>query len=131
MDPKTWATMIEKKKFEAIRAAMKGWQQRWGVDGGTFDLVMNQAGDFKVAERLSWFTPGAPSSPEALLTGAEEIVLFSLDYKRRGDPVLVDPDAERRRFQKYLETDALNQIWELQTGIDFMIGELSETFWRE
>lgn len=130
MDPKTWAEMIENRKFEAIREAMKGWQLRWGESGGTFDLVMSQEGNFKIAERRSWLAPGAPRSPEALLTGAEEVVLFSLDYKRRGDPMLVDPDAERRRFQKYLETDALNQIWELQTKIDFMIGELAETFWR-
>lgn len=131
MDPKTWAEMIENRKFDAIREAMKGWQQRWCADGGTFDMVMTEEGKFKFLERLFWFSPGAPSSPEALLTGAEEIVLFSIDYKRRGDPMLVDPDAERRRFQKYLETDALNQIWELQTKIDFMIGELAETFWRE
>ena len=131
MDPRSWAEMIENRKFEAIREAMKGWQQRWGVNGGTFDLVMSEEGKFKILERRSWLAPGAPRSPEALLTGAEEVVLFTLDYKRRGDPMLVDPDAERRRFQKYLETDALNQIWELQVGIDFMIGELAETFWRE
>lgn len=128
MDPKKWAEIIENRKFEAIREAMKGWQQRWGVDGGSFDLIMDQAGKFKFAERLSWLAPGVPRSPRALLAGAEEIVLFSLDFKRRGDPFLNDPDAERRRFQKYLETDAFNQIWELQTGIDYMIGELSESF---
>lgn len=128
MDPKTWASLIENRKFEAIREAMKGWQQRWGVDGGSFDLIMDQAGKFKGQERLSWFTPGAPSSPAALLTGASEIVLFSLNFKRRGEPFLADSDAERRRFQKYLEIDALNQIWELQTKIDFMIGDLAETF---
>ena len=89
---------------------------------------MSQDGKFIVAERLSWLTPSAPSSPAALLTGAEEIVLFSLDFKRRGDPFWADPDAERRRFQKYLEFEALNQIWELQTRIDFMIGDLAETF---
>lgn len=128
MDPKKWAEMIENKKFEAIREGMKGWQQRWGGDGGAFDLIMDQAGKFKVQERFSWFSSGAPSSPDALLTGASEIILFSLDYKRRGDPFLADPDAERRRFQKYLEFEALNQIWELQTKIDFMIGDLAETF---
>lgn len=128
MDLQKWAEIIENRKFEAIREAMKGWQLRWGENGGSFDLVMNRAGDFKVAERLSCLTPGAPRSAAALLGGAEEIVLFSLDFKRRGDPLLLDPDAERRRFQKYLEMEALNQIWELQTGIDFMIGELAETF---
>ena len=128
MDPKKWAEMIENRKFDAIREAMKGWQKRWGVDGGAFDLIMDQAGKFKVQERLSWFSPGAPSSPDALLTGASEIVLFSLDFKRRGEPFLADPDAERRRVQKYLEFEALNQIWELQTRIDFMIGDLAETF---
>ena len=128
MDPKTWATLIENRKFEAIREAMKGWQQRWGVDGGTFDLVMSQEGNFKIAERRSWLAPGAPRSPEALLTGAEEVVLFTLDYKRRGDPMLVDPDAERRRFQRYLEFEALGQIWELQSKIDYMVGDIAETF---
>lgn len=128
MDPKTWAEMIENRKFEAIREAMKGWQKRWGVNGGSFDLIMDQAGNFKVKERLSWFSPGAPTSPAALLTGASEIVLFSLNFKRRGDPFLADPEAERRRIQKYLEFEALNQIWELQTRIDFMIGDLAESF---
>lgn len=128
MDPKKWATLIENRKFDAIREAMKGWQQRWGVDGGSFDLIMDQAGKFRVQERLSWFSPGAPSSPDALLTGASEIVLFSLDFKRRSEPFLADPDAERRRFQKYLEFEALGQIWELQSKIDFMVGDLAETF---
>ena len=128
MDPKKWAEMIENKKFEAIREAMKGWQKRWGVDGGSFDLIMSQDGKFKFAERLSWLTPGAPSSPDALLTGASEIVLFSLDFKRRGEPFLADPDAERRRFQKYLEFEALGQIWELQSKIDYMVGDIAETF---
>ena len=128
MDPKKWAEIIENRKFEAIREAMKGWQLRWGENGGSFDLVMNRAGDFKVAERLSWLAPGVPRSPGALLAGAEEIVLFSLDFKRRGDPMLVDPDAERRRFQKYLEFEALGQIWELQSKIDYMVGDIAETF---
>lgn len=128
MDPKTWASLIENRKFDAIREAMKGWQQQWGVDGGSFDLIMDQAGKFRFAERLSWLAPGAPSSPDALLTGASEIVLFSLNFKRRGDPFLADPDAERRRFQKYLEFEALGQIWELQSKIDFMVGDLAETF---
>ena len=30
MDPKKWAEMIENRKFDAIREAMKGWQQSWG-----------------------------------------------------------------------------------------------------
>ena len=128
MDLQKWAELIENRKFGAIREAIKGWQKRWNVDGGSFDLIMSQDGKFKFKERFSWFTPGAPRSAAALLGGAEEIVLFSLDFKRRGAPFLNDPDAERRRFQKYLEFEALNQIWELQTRIDFMIGDLAETF---